>query len=361
MQPQIKNLRNSNIELLRIITMFGVIILHYNNEQIGGAFKYASSNHYNLCILYILECIFISAVNIFILISGYYLCSKNNLSISKPCLLIIQVILFRIISYIVFIVIDKEAYSYETIRIKLLPINYFVILYVALYILAPFINFLINKISTKSFSVLVLILLFSVWPTIVDFLIPFLNNNLSGLSTISMYGSQYGYTIVNFVLMYILGAYIYKANIINKIKNRMLFTFTLLVLCWITLLAWTKYNLVTQKSLSVVFSYCNPIVIASAILTFMLFIGIKQKNNRFINILAKGSFSVYLAHTYFFELIAIDKAASKSPFVLVTHIIISCLFIYLVCWIISIIYSYIERVFFSKLLKKLTKIQIICK
>ena len=29
--------RNSNIELLRIMSMIGVIILHYNNPGIGGA------------------------------------------------------------------------------------------------------------------------------------------------------------------------------------------------------------------------------------------------------------------------------------------------------------------------------------
>lgn len=28
--------RNSNIELLRIMSMIGVIILHYNNPEIGG-------------------------------------------------------------------------------------------------------------------------------------------------------------------------------------------------------------------------------------------------------------------------------------------------------------------------------------
>lgn len=30
--------RESNIELLRILAMLGVIILHYNNRDIGGGF-----------------------------------------------------------------------------------------------------------------------------------------------------------------------------------------------------------------------------------------------------------------------------------------------------------------------------------
>ena len=31
--------RESNIELLRILAMLGVIILHYNNPSIGGGYR----------------------------------------------------------------------------------------------------------------------------------------------------------------------------------------------------------------------------------------------------------------------------------------------------------------------------------
>ena len=34
-----KNKRQSNIELLRILSMLGVIILHYNNKTIGGGYS----------------------------------------------------------------------------------------------------------------------------------------------------------------------------------------------------------------------------------------------------------------------------------------------------------------------------------
>lgn len=35
----VKQERQSNIELLRILAMLGVIILHYNNESIGGGYS----------------------------------------------------------------------------------------------------------------------------------------------------------------------------------------------------------------------------------------------------------------------------------------------------------------------------------
>ena len=34
-----EKIRDSNIELLRIFTMLGVIILHYNNADAGGGFR----------------------------------------------------------------------------------------------------------------------------------------------------------------------------------------------------------------------------------------------------------------------------------------------------------------------------------
>ena len=44
-----KTKRNSSIELLRIISMIGVVILHYNNASMGGALGMVldgSSNQY---------------------------------------------------------------------------------------------------------------------------------------------------------------------------------------------------------------------------------------------------------------------------------------------------------------------------
>lgn len=39
--------RNSSIELLRIIAIIGVVILHYNNSGMGGAFYYVTEGSLN--------------------------------------------------------------------------------------------------------------------------------------------------------------------------------------------------------------------------------------------------------------------------------------------------------------------------
>lgn len=54
--------RDSNIELLRILTICGVVILHYNGTQ---AFSFVNDNSLNYYILLFLEGLCICAVNLF--------------------------------------------------------------------------------------------------------------------------------------------------------------------------------------------------------------------------------------------------------------------------------------------------------
>ena len=68
--------RQTNIELLRIISMLGIIVLHYNNSDMGGGFLYATG--LNRAILMFLESIFICGVNLYVLISGYFLCERKE-------------------------------------------------------------------------------------------------------------------------------------------------------------------------------------------------------------------------------------------------------------------------------------------
>ena len=40
--------RQSNIELLRILAILGVILLHYNNDSSGGGFRFVEPGSLNL-------------------------------------------------------------------------------------------------------------------------------------------------------------------------------------------------------------------------------------------------------------------------------------------------------------------------
>ena len=64
-------------------------------------------------------------------------------------------------------------------------------------------------------------LIFSVWTIVIDVAENITGNTYLGLSTIGMYGRQYGYTIINFVLVYFVGAYLRVNKItLSKKKSR---------------------------------------------------------------------------------------------------------------------------------------------
>lgn len=203
-------LRDSNIELLRIIMMLGVVIMHYNNPLSGKALLYASG--FNRIIILLLESVFIGAVNIFILIMGYHMYKNNKRPLNKPMSLLVQCIVFTLAINILRIVTGEIDLSLMRILRCFIPANYFVILYIALYFVSPYINAIVSSLNLRQAKRMLIILIsaFSIYPTLVDLLFEIIGREIMGLSTIGAWGSQYGYTIVNFSLMYVIGAIIRK-------------------------------------------------------------------------------------------------------------------------------------------------------
>lgn len=90
--------RDSNIELLRILASMAVIALHYNFHAGEGALDtlLAQGGHnLNVTILSCLEVLCNCAVNVFLLITGFYHSKDNKVRLFRPLSLIIQVILFQ--------------------------------------------------------------------------------------------------------------------------------------------------------------------------------------------------------------------------------------------------------------------------
>ena len=91
-----KPVRKSGVELLRILAACAVIVLHYNG--MGKALISSSGLSHELLALF--ECICVCAVNLFIMISGYFLCKSDKRTWDKPVYLLILLSLIVAISYI---------------------------------------------------------------------------------------------------------------------------------------------------------------------------------------------------------------------------------------------------------------------
>lgn len=284
------------------------------------------------------------------------MCSNNQRTMIKPLKLIIQVILFKESFYLLKVILKINSFSVKKLISNAVPANYFVILYITLYFVSPFINLLIERVNEKKCFekfLISMLILFSVWPTIVDVLQEVIKKEIRGLSTIGAYGSQWGYSIINFSLMYIIGAWIRnKKDTEGKKKCCMLS----IVGAVCVLVVWACINdrigYGVERS---AWEYCNPVVVFIAVEVFLLFKQIEITNNllsRIINHLAKGSFTVFLLHSYFLSYIDIPQFVTENGLIMVLHLIISVITIYLICWCVSEVYEHITCPIYNILSKR---------
>ena len=335
--------RQSGIELLRILSATGVIVLHYNNPMIGGALNIGTG--VNRGLLYFLEALNICAVNVFVLINGFFDVEHQKRDLMKPLKLIVQVMLFNLAFYLQRVIAGRTSISVKSIIRVLIPANWFIIIYCGLYVISPFINIVLKRLSQRDYKLLLILSIcaFSVYPMLVDILEELTGRTFNGLSTIGMYGSQYGYTIVNFVLMYVIGAYIRRYGI-KASSSKLLIVLivnTFILATWGRLDEMLGYNMLDFVHVERnAWEYCNPIVILQAIIIFVLFMRMDFVNS-IVNNLAKASFCVYLIHGHFIGHLKITQVVSmQNPLITILHIATCCISIYLFGFITNWIYSW---------------------
>lgn len=284
-----RGMRKSNIELLRIILMIMVIVLHFNNENMGGGF--AGANGLNYRLLQVLEAFSVCAVDTFIIISAFFLSGTQKRNMLKPIMLIALTSGYKLVTYLASVFcFGMYEFTIRDFALNLVPNNWFVILFCVLYVVSPYINILMDTLSKKQFEkcLLTFVLLFSVYPTIVETTAQriFGSSEIAGMGTVTMNGSMSGYTIVNFVLLYFLGGYVRK--------------YPPMASKWLYVLSYAAFALCdfTFAIVSPCYtSYANVIVIAEAAALFLAFYNMDIGSNRIINTISGSVFGIYILHT----------------------------------------------------------------
>ena len=341
-----KNVRNSNIELLRMTAALFVIVLHYNNVNNGAAFLYTSTLGINYRVLFLLEICAICAVNVFVMISGYYMCNKDKVNFQKPVLLLLSVVSFRILRYIATCFISQDFTVIGLVQC-FISMNWYAMVYIALYLISPFLNVLIRTMSQKKMKMFIILtgILFSMYPTALDLIQSRFKVELSSLYTLGTFGSGSGYTIVNFVLMYFIGAYLRKYSL-PKLKWPIIYV---VLTAMLLLFARISFN----GSLS----YCNPLNILQAVALFKTFENISLQS-RVINLLASASFTVYLMHTFFLKYCMIEKFTTSFWWLAALHCVATCIIVYLFCFVIHVAYQNTLYKIFERITNRLKYINI---
>ena len=198
---------------MRLFAGMAVVMLHYNY---GIAFRIIDGVSIpNRLLLYGMEAICIPAVNVFLLISGFFLFRSEKRSLGKVINLFVLVIFCRELFYLGPVVLGRHPFEWGLFLEALVPRVYFIVLYSGVYLVSPYFNMVIKQLSNKGIKMLLLILflLVSVEPWLVDLLERTTQITWRGLSMVAFSGADGGQTLVHFLFMYVIGACLSKLEL----------------------------------------------------------------------------------------------------------------------------------------------------
>lgn len=331
------------------MTAMAVVMLHYNNGTARG-FESVAAGSPQQYILFLLESMSICAVDLFVMISGFFLSGTQKRTLRKPFELLFQVTFYHEVFYLLSNILSHKAITLGGLAGNLLPNSYFIILYCALYLISPFINVTLKKLDSRQWKILMIVMIcvFSLWNTLVDLGEEIIGMEIVGISTISQKGSLRGFNIMNFCLAYVIGAYLRYGKIpacLEKKRN--------LGLAWIgTVLLIFLWGIGTEKlvllELRSAWVYHNPLVLLSAALLIQFFRQIRF-SSKIINRIACASFTCFLIHDWVLLLMDIQKAVNSSVLLMLGHIAFSLT----VCYMIAIAAYECYNLVIARLLRKL--------
>ncbi len=340
--------RNSNIELLRIISMIMIIISHYTTHN--------TINNSSLDIginRFILECCTLGnlGVVIFLIITGYFSIKRENtFNSQKFILLILQVLFYSISIYSIFIILGVETFSIKNLVKVLLPISFkeywFFTVYIILYIFTPYINKLLINLNKRDYLKLLslLFLIFSIFQTLTN-------------------QSYFCNALVEFIFYYSIGAYI-KLHYNDSFKYNYLLICSCVLLLGLSVIVFDllsiKFPVFLNRS-AYLFKRTSPLIIILAVSIFCTFKTKKEYSCNILNKISSCVFGVYLIHdNRFVRKILWTNILQVPSFVetnlLFLHLILSVLVIFISCVFIEFIRkNTIERIF-TYLINKIFKL-----
>ena len=269
--------RSSNFELLHIVCMLFIVLGHLimAHNDVGIA-EYMVSH--------IIRPFSIVAVNVFVMISGYF---GIKFKVDRLIKLCTQTWFYAVGAFFVVVVLGLHVIDYKKDFLVLFPVfskqYWFVTAYIALYCIAPFFNEAIEKINFLTYKkgLLVGFLLFYAWPTFCFW-----------VNAHQLVGDS-GYGIVNFVYLYLLGRYI-KLHYEDK-KPAYFYLILYVISCFLLFLSQYLLSIFLGFEYSSWLSYNTIFVYFAAIFLFMCFKNISM-NIQIINIIAAPCLAVYLFH-----------------------------------------------------------------
>lgn len=269
---QMRKIRQSNLELLRIVAMMLVMYGH----TIVRMHPISQTEIYFGSILNVLtNLIATMGVGVFIAISGWF---GIRFRVNGLMKYLFQILFILWAVFGLAITFGYTELSLEGIKVSigLYDGYWFIIGYLGLYLISPMLNAFIDKATKREYQVLLLMLL--LFQCVYSWLT-------------AWYDYYNGYSIILFAVIYLTAAYFRRFPVawIEK-HSHWLFLITVLVMTAIATLSLWKFGNAARQIRD-----DNPLVILGGILLLLSFKKLKF-HSKIVNWLAASCFTVYLTH-----------------------------------------------------------------
>ena len=343
------NIRKSNIELLRIIGMLMIVAHHYVvNSGIMDAFEVGNTSA-NYIFLSLWGMWGKTGINVFILISGYFMC-VSDLTVRRYCKILFEWVLYHFGIYLIMLIAGYETVGLGRIYDLLFGIFRYANLsgafdssFFIFYLFIPFMNKFIRSVTQAEFKKFVLFLLF-VFTILSTF---FFNKDIFG-------------EVFWFIAVYFIGAYfrLYPPEWSDSFKASRRLLILSLGIVYASVVFMIMIGTITGKGSATFFLY-DANKLGAVLVSVMMFATFKNLNigySKVINLIAKTTFGVLLIHAnssawrefMWRDLLHVDTFYSLPLIVLICRSIFIVAGVFISCSLIDMIRIYlIEKPVFN--------------
>lgn len=344
--------REANFELLRIVAMLMIITLHYLDK--GGILpKPDSAFGLPGFLAWALEAFCVSAVNVYVLISAYFLAESEYRPV-RAVKLWIQVFFYSVgIAAVLMItgivpVSQIDKYRLLTYAFPVIEEHYwFVTAYLLMVLIAPLMNDSLRKVPKKTYQqgVFLLLLILSVSKSILPVKLP---------------TDRLGYDALWFLCLYLMGAYIRYYGETDKMIKKSAKLKTALsgyLLCSLFIfLSFVAVHMFYEKTGSLAefisrqYNYNSILCLAASVFLFLTFQNIRIPEGRVADWICKAataSFGVYLIHEHidmryrWTVWLGVESFADTPVFIV--HWLPGIVAVYVVCMLIDFARRFVFR------------------
>ena len=352
--------RNYGIDLLRVFSMYMVVVQHLLLHKGIYSQPFMSPTPADYIVRWMMYIFCYCAVNCFALISGYVSESRYRFTFTPLITLWLRTFFYTFIITALFAVFLPEKVGKTEWLGAFFPVYtnqyWYISSYYGLLVLIPFLNLGLNTLSNGQIKKLSMLLIaaFSVFPTLFPY---------------DVMNTASGFSVMWLIVMYILGVYLRRRG---KPKSSAFICFVCYVSMSLTSFAVKmilsnfhgKEDFYELAKSNLLVSYTSPTMVGAAVFLLLFFIqlDIPVIIKKVLDVISPLSLGVYIIHTHpliWLELMPkTTKYIGNTTLSTVLSVIVIAAVIYTVCTIIEILRSQLFKLLKVQKLSEKAEIKI---